>query len=331
MKPVHQVLFAAGLLILGVFTWTLLTRPKPPAIWLRVEAPARIAPGDTATIRVILTGVEGDLQLNVDLHGATHRNRPLRVVSRGQPQPVVRSSAGLDFRLTVPTRPDLASVHAIIYLSPTGRWSERTRVARSDPIPVETDPVPDRSLQPLPSHQHTSDPVTPRAETISLRYLIAGLWLFVSAVLALRWKRASPEKDGKASRCFVGLIAACTGVALAELLRIESLVGDEARQLAFKYGFYDERLMPQQLAILFLVLVVAALVVFILLRARNRRLALGLLLHAAIAFAAILSLHEIDALLYSTAFGLPLEQLAKLAAVCVSLWGLNAAVGRSAP
>jgi hypothetical protein len=61
-------------------------------------------------------------------------------------------------------------------------------------------------------------------------------------------------------------------------------------------------------------------------RVRNRRFVLGLLLHAAIAFAAILSLHEVDALIYATAFGLPLEQLAKLAAVSFSLSGLKAPI-----
>jgi hypothetical protein len=328
MKPVHQVLFAAGLVFLGIITWLLLTRPKPSATWLRVEAPVSISQGDPATIRVTLIGVEGNPQLNVDFHGTAQRNRPLRVVAAGQPQPVESSGGGLDFRLTVPARPDLTSVHAIIYLSPTGGWSDRIRVAKSDPIPVETGPSTDRSLHPLPSHDHTSDPVIPRLETTGLRYLIAGLWLAGGSVLALRCKRARREKAGEPSARGVLLMAACVGVALTELLRIESLVGRAARQLAFKHGFYDERVLPQQLAILLLVLGVTALAVFILLRARNRRFALGLLLHTAIAFAAILSLHEVDALIYATAFGLPLEQLAKLSAVSFSLWGLRTPIAR---
>src|SRR5687768_13887551 len=107
MKPVHQALFAAGLLSLGFITWLLLTRPKPSATWLRVEALAWIAQGDTVTIRITLSGVDGNLLLNTDLHGTTHRSRPLRVVSPGQPQRVGASAGGLDFRLTVPMQPDL--------------------------------------------------------------------------------------------------------------------------------------------------------------------------------------------------------------------------------
>jgi hypothetical protein len=293
-----------------------------------VDAPVRAAPGETITLRVKLTPPDQNLLLNVDLHGTTHRSRPLRVVSAGQPQRVGASAAGLDFRLSVPIQPDLTSVHAIIYLSPTGDWSDHIRVAKTDPISVESPPLPDRTLRPLPAHDHTSDPIIPRSETGGLRYLIASLWLLLASVLAFRWKRVRHENTRNPSASGVLLIAACVAVALAELLRLESVVGQAARQLAFKYGFYHERLLPQQLAILFLVLGVAALTGFILMRVRNRRLVLGLLLHSAVAFAAILSLHEADALLYATAFGLPLEQLSKLAAVSFSLWGLKAPLNR---
>lgn len=337
MKPVHQVLFAAGLLLLGTVTWLLLTRPEPPADWLRVEAPAKVVSGETITIRVTLTDPEISLQLATSLHGWTSRNRRLRAISQAAPRRLDPAVRTFDFKLQVPELPDLAEVRAVIYLSPTGHWRDHIRVAATDPIPVK--PAAHRTslpeLRPVAVYEPVPAPVTPRLESFALRHLIVALWLVVALGLGLRvvaGRQGRPATTGNPARQpHATLVGACLLIVLAELLHAEQRVGDAARQLALEYGLYDVRLLPQQLALLFMVVGVVALAGFILLRARHRRIVLGLLLHAAIAATAILSLHEADAVLYATCLGLPIEQLAKLAAGSLALSGLQAAVGRSAP
>lgn len=319
MKPVHQVILAAGLLLVAAGTWWILTRPKPQAQWLQAEAPTRIVPGETVTLRVIPVGLESGLFLNLDLHGTTERHRPLRVVGSGRRQRIAASQP-LEFRITVPPRPDLAEAHAIIYVSPTGGWSDRIRVAKSEPIPVQAAATPDRALRPVRVHDHTPDPETPRVELPGLRWLIVLLWLIVAGVLAARFR--NPTAEAPRGRSLV-LIAAGVAIALSEISRFEPFASELARQFARQYGFYDGRLLPQQIAIVVTVIVAASLAAFILFKARNRRLVLGLLGHAAIAIAAILSPHEVDALLYTTLGGTPVEQLAKMATVSLALWGLR--------
>ncbi|MDQ5978300.1 MAG: hypothetical protein QG602_1274 [Verrucomicrobiota bacterium] len=320
MKPLHQVLFAAGLLLVAAGSWWLLTRPKPQAEWLRVEAPDRVAPGETVTLRVTPLGLESGLLLNLDLHGTTSRHHSMGVVGHGRSQRIGPTGQKLEFRITVSTRPDLAQAHAIIYVSPNGSWADRIRVAKSEPFPVKATPASDRELRPLHVHDHTPDPEIPRIELPSLRGLLVMLWLIVAGVLAARFRNSTP---GFGRGRPLALIATSLAIALSEIFRFEPFASELARQFARKHDFYDGRLLPQQIAIVAAVVTVTALVAFILLRARNRRLVLGLLGHAAISVAAILSLHEVDALLYATLGGTPVEQLVKLAAVSLSLWGLR--------
>ena len=88
MKPAHRVMFVAGLLVLAALTWGWLTRTKPAADWLLAEGPGRVTPGGKIIIRVTPVGVDEHLQLNVDLHGTTRRQHPLRLLSHGRPQRV---------------------------------------------------------------------------------------------------------------------------------------------------------------------------------------------------------------------------------------------------
>ena len=320
MKRIHQVLFAVGLLLVAAGTWWLLTRPKPPADWLRIEAPSRISPGETVTLRVTPLGLESGLFLNLDLHGTTDRHRPLRVVGHGRSQRIGAAGQTLEFRLTVSTRPDLAEAHAIIYVSPTGGWSDRVRVAKSETIPVKASATANPELKPLDAHEHTPDPEIPRVELPAVRWLLILLWFVVTGVLAARLKHSieAPQRGRT-----LALIAGCLAIMVTEIFHLEPVASDAARQLALKHGLYDGRLLPQQIAIVAIVVFVFSLATFILLKARNRRLVIGILAHTAIAAAAILSSHETDRLLYATVGGTPVEQLAKLAAVSLSLWGLR--------
>jgi hypothetical protein len=134
---------------------------------------------------------------------------------------------------------------------------------------------------------------------------------------------ASPTARTRLTISTLALVIACLGAVLSEISGAEQSVGDFARQFALHHGLYEERHLPQQIAVLVAVVGVVAVIVLIILRARRRRLVCGLLIYTVIAIVATLSLHETDAFLYATILGQPVEQLAKLIAVGLSLWGLR--------
>lgn len=160
MKAFHQVLFTAGLLLVGVVTWRILTPPVPQADWLQVESPRQVTPGETLTLRVTLLKPDPQLKLIADLHGWTRRKQPLRTVSHTAAQSVDPANPTLEFKLRVPEGPDLANLRAIIYLSPTASWHDRVQAVTSDEIPVKVrgGSTPAPSLQPLPVHEQIPDP-----------------------------------------------------------------------------------------------------------------------------------------------------------------------------
>ncbi|HEY8996225.1 MAG TPA: hypothetical protein VIM71_16280 [Lacunisphaera sp.] len=328
MKPIHQVFFAAGLLVLGAITWQVLTLPKPQARWLAVTAPAQIVLGEKITVQVTVNEPAGGLQLAADLHGWTHRNHALGVVSHAEPKLAAPSAHPVDFSFTVPALADLTTVRAIIYLSPTGSWQDRTRGAMSDEIPIRSAGSSiSHTLFPLPAHELVPDPVIPRLESSFLRHLIVGLWLVVAFGLGLQLRRSQPNSPAASRGRVIAptfmVIVACLTAVLVEVLGAEQNLGDLARQFAVRHDLYEERHLPQQIAVLLSVVGVAAVVAVIIVRARRRRLVCGLLLYAVISIIATLSLHETDAILYATILGQPVEQLVKLVAVALSLWGLR--------
>lgn len=328
MKPVHQVLAVGGFLLLGAVSWWILTLPRPQSRWLTVEAPASVAPGETITLRISVSAPDPNLHLIADLHGWSRRNHPLRAVSHAKPQRLSATFQSADFSLPVPALPDLAVVRAIIYLSPTGNWSDHVRVATSAEIPVKSvagPPAP--GLEPLRMHELVPDPVIPRLESVFLRRLIVGLWLIVAIALGLLARRSRPESAAapgpKTATLVRGLIVACLVVMLTEILGVEPRIGDFVRQFALRHDLYERRQLVQQVAVLLTVVGMAAVFVVIIVRARRRRLVCSLLAHAAISITAMISLHETDTLLYATVLGLPVEQLAKLVAVGLAFWGLR--------
>lgn len=320
MKPLHQVLIATGLALVGGLTWLVITWPKPSADWLQVQAPVPIAPGGTAVFRVTTTGLAPELQLIVDLHGLGPRHQSLGVVSAGGSQGVGPEGQIHEYRLRIPVRPDLATVHAIVFVGPTGRWADRLRVAKSEPISIQVAGSTEGELRRLRTHEHSPDPETPRVERYGLRWLLVVLWFVVAGVLASRLQTvtAAGSRAGAAA-----MVAASLVFLLTEATSLEPRLSALARSFARQFGFYDGRLLPQQLALVGTAVVVATFATAVLIKARNRRLVLGLLANAAIITAAILSLHEMDALLFATIGGIPVEQLLKLAAVSLSLWGLR--------
>lgn len=138
-------------------------------------------------IRVTLTDPPPGAWLTLDLHGATPRREPRGFVGQGGSQRVDPETRTYAFAAPVIAEGDLGSVTAIVFLSRSGRWADRTAVAATEPDPVCAGDT--GALQPLPAYDR-SDPVgRPQEPSPTLRVAIAALWLLARRPPVARAKR----------------------------------------------------------------------------------------------------------------------------------------------
>jgi hypothetical protein len=114
--------------------WALLGLRRPGPAWVSLRGPSRVARGVPVELLITLADPADVDLLEVDLHGSDRLRGSLGYVAGTRVTALSGSVVAL--RATVPDRPGLAFVSAVIYLSPDGSWSRRLRVASSEPVPV---------------------------------------------------------------------------------------------------------------------------------------------------------------------------------------------------
>jgi hypothetical protein len=301
-------------------------RSEPEAAWLRVDAPSVIVVGEPFIATVTLLEPAEGAFLELDLHGETARRSPLRVVAAGTAQMVAGGQRTFSFTLVLRERPEVARVHAIIYLSRSGRWSDVFRVARSDSLDVirGTPRAADVVVRPLRVHDQKEYPAIEVANPAALRAAIAALWLGAALVAAVAASRR--PTPGSAAGLFVVL---CLVLAAWEALAAGTWVADQVRALARTAGVYEERRIVQQVTTVALVGVIGLLAAVAVRRARRPLPALalaGMALYGAVSLADMFSLHEVDRLLAAPIGAWPLAGVLRLAGACAAA---AAAAGRA--
>lgn len=297
------------LLVIAAGAWAVAHRPRTPARWLQVEAPRHAVAGQPLPLRVTLVDPPPGAQLVVDLHGESTRREPLGFLAAGGARPVTEGAGSYEFAPLVPEAGDLGAVTAIVFLSRSGRWADRTAVAASDPIPIGVGGPGGRTslaaYDPPPPARPAPAPVP------ALRLAIGALWLLAAARLA-RTPRGA-------------LALACAAAAAWELANLEGVLVEAARSFAREHRLYHERSPLQEAATIAILLAAAALA------ARRRRptararatgpLPLALWLYAGVVLASLLSWHEADRLLGASVLSVPAAQAAKLAAALTAVAG----------
>lgn len=315
MKILWRAGLSLGVLLLVAGCGLLAT--EPPASWLLVEAPAHAIAGQTVPVRVTLTVPAEDTRLAVDLHWTTSRGEPRGFLSSSTPRWVHRHARMYTFEVPVPPQAELGAVTAVLYLSPSGRWEDRTAVAVTARIPVRKSgpPVP---AEPISAYEQTGEVPRPADPSPALRYVIAGLWLLGG--LGLRRERAAGAETDR-------LAVACLLAAAWELSNAELLLSESARAAALAQRLYYERLWLQVGATLAILAGTTALVVSALRRSPLRRAGLVravLWIYAAISLAGLVSFHETDRWLGLPVSAVPLAQVAKaglaVATLALALW-----------
>jgi hypothetical protein len=296
----------------------LVFRSEPEATWLRVDAPAVIVAGEPFVATVTLLEPADGAFLELDLHGETARRNPLRVVAPGVSHAVAGGQRSFSFTLVLRERPDVARVHAIVYLTRSGRWTDAFRVARSDSLDVvrATPRAADLVARPLRVHDQKEASVIEVVDPAVLRAVIAALWLVAAAVAALAASRKATP--GTAAAWFVVL---CLVLAAWEALAAATWIADQVRALARAAGVYEQRRIVQQVTTVALVGAIGGLAAVGALRARRPLPALalaGMVLYGAVSLAGMFSLHEVDRLLAETIGAWPLAGVLRLAGACAA-------------
>jgi hypothetical protein len=298
----------------------LVFRREPEASWLRADAPSAIVVGEPFIATVTLLEPADGAFLDVDLHGKDAHKSSLRVVAAGQIQAVVGGQRTFRFPLVLRERPDVAHVHAIIYLSRSEHWSDAFRVASSDSLDAirGTPRAADIVVRPLKVHDQKEDPAIEVANPPLLRTAIVVLWLGAGGVAAAASRRSTPAT---AAGLFIVL---CVVLAAWEALAAGTWIADQARPLARAAGLYQERRIVQQVTTVALAGVFGLLAAVGLRRSRRQLpgLALaGMALYAVVSLADMLSLHEVDHLLATKIGVWPLAGVLRLAGASAAAAG----------
>ncbi|MCJ7485573.1 MAG: hypothetical protein MUQ25_05330, partial [Candidatus Aminicenantes bacterium] len=129
----------AALVLVFAATWALLDRTEHRPGWLTVEAPAAAVVGQPLEIRVKLDKSVEATEISCTLHRAGTDRKIRGYLASSGPAREAGGGETCSFIFEVPEREDMAFASAIIFLSPTGEWSDGTRAVSTKLMPVKRD------------------------------------------------------------------------------------------------------------------------------------------------------------------------------------------------
>lgn len=314
-------------LAMTVAVWWALNYLEPRADWLRVESVRVATTNAPLPLRIKLSPSVQSGYLCADLHWATRRHSPQGFLAAGGIKLVPRPDGVFDFSVPVPARPGMRFVMGVIYLSPTGNWSDRTRAAITRVIPVNTNGIPvlPSVLEPLPVKPLNESPVVRPPPSAFPRILTALIFLLAAVKAVTNGRSASvyQTNGGQTKRWWWAVASAFVLASLWELFDLETMVGDQARAMARAGDFYYPRVFLQKNAISFVTAATMISLVRIWRMQPPYRAGLWFFgLYLGLAAVNLLSLHAIDQVAERSWHGLALIQALKLGCAGLTLRGI---------
>jgi hypothetical protein len=305
-----------GLILIFAATWFVLDRSEGRPGWLVVEEPKAAVVGKPLEIRVKLAKHIEATKIACQLHGGGADRRIRSYLASSGPAQEAAGGGTYSFIFEVPEREGIAYAAAIVYLTPTGQWQDRTRTVSTDRIPVVRSgtAVADPGFKKSGVYHYAS-----AAEMAAIRaaermpppepprwiHVVIGALLLASAALCagMAWRK-KPETlsertiERKAWLLFAVVLAVS---AVLEASGIVRHVASWGRRVAEEVNLYNIRRAYQK-AIIASVAVVALGLFFLFIRAirkpgRHRSLwwaGIGFTAYFALSFVSILSFHTVD-------------------------------------
>lgn len=250
-------------------------------------------------MRVHVTSLNETSFLGVDLHCWSVRDTSNGYLASGGVIPVGTKGGTFDFEIMVRATNVLRFVNGIVFLSPTGDWSNHTFVAATELIPVtsgrtgEELPMARLRVRELTEGRGRNSP-----QSSQIVPVLTGVSLLAASAIALMVFLVVPKPPEASSRGRRGWLVLSLTLALAciwELSRLEQWVGTHSRALAHAEDLYYPRAWFQKGM---LSLTVAASLVFLSYLWRKRgtyQLALFFFsLYLALSTVNLISFHSID-------------------------------------
>jgi hypothetical protein len=329
MKPLRHAPLVVALLATAALSWVLITRASDRTRWLQVEMPTQIVSGGRAQVTLTLEAPPPAGLLCADLHWKNARKESRSTLSTSRPQAIRAGQTTYRFDLPVPSRPGLAYVYGVIYVTPTGQWRDRTRACTTDPVAVSAtlNPASASQQQVIAAHDQPLGPPPKRQDSQLVRWTSALLWA-LTGILCWSLRLRLPDTDAGPvnllARRWAWLALACILAAAWEASAAESGLGDWLRRMAISRGWYDDRRRLQEVltAIVFAVSLLVALVAL----RRDHAQPISLVFSSADTYwgmsaISFISLHDADAWLATPVLTIPVAQIVKLAAAAVAASG----------
>jgi hypothetical protein len=187
-----SVLIGTGV---AALLWLAFDAVRPRADWLELKASQRLVGGQRARFEVRLNSRIKESTLSLDLHWRTRQRVNRRVLVAGPSRRIESSERDYVFEFDLPANRDLGAVIAVVYVGPSGRWTERSRVAFSDPLEVALPDIASveeatiettTELRRIPVFAPEPSNLPPLERSPAMRYLAVALLLLAAAGLAWR-------------------------------------------------------------------------------------------------------------------------------------------------
>ena len=344
---------AVGLVLIFAATWSVLDRSERRPRWLVAETPRAAFAGRPLEIRVTLKEPIRPTRIVCTLHRAGSDRRLREHIASSGP---ARETAGGGihvFRFEVPYQENLVFVSAIIYLSPTGSWQDRTRAAHTKLIPVRRDSLAGdlQVLEKTRVYRSTTaveDAAAlaaaedaarePRREPSSWDHPILFIILLSAAlVCGVKAGRKKPQAGPQEKVERTIWLAFAAVLVLSAFFELSGIVGHLAawgRRLAQEQDIYDVRQTFQK-AIMAAVAAAGFGLSILFIRAMRKPgslrylwgVGLGLAAYLSVSFVSVLSFHAVDAVRGMTWRGISPIDGARGAGALVSLIAAVLALG----
>lgn len=311
-------------LVVGA-VWFGLGRLDHQVDWVSVMAPTNARVGEPLVLRVQVQRLTAPTYLCVDLHWTTNHHTTQGFLATSPPQWITTPGQALEFELSVPARPGLRFVNGIIFLSPTGTWSDHSMVANTDLIPV-TEAMPAREFRPISLFSSSITNGYSVAPTAAWPRILLGLLWFAAAVMAWvsRSRNSSSASPAQNAYRWNRLVLALAAIALWELAGWETWIGIRVRAFTRTADLYHLRHWLQRGVIS---LIVGAMLIRSVGWWRQRRAMplpqFALELYLALIITDLFSLHALDQFLRFSWRGLLVIHILKLGLVAVILISLT--------
>lgn len=316
--------------------------------WLTVEASPLAVVGQPFELRVALEDLPGPEKIACGLRWTASDRRISGGLAAAGPARETRGGETLMFRVGVKDNEEMRFVAAVIYLSPTGRWQDRTRGVSTELIPVR--PAGFTGEIPPPRVLGITPTSTPEEEARkdsgrearggALNGFLRPLLVFVlmaagvlCAVLAVRRNRGRAQGERLARPAWSGFALLLLLFGCLEAFDVPGRMTEWARLASMEHNVYDLR-RPVQGAVAVAAAFGVAFLFLYLIRApsksRDRRWLLatgiGVIVYLSLTLVGMLSFHPVDVLRRMSLAGVSPFHAARGAGAALSLLSASLAL-----